>query len=311
VCRKSEKWNLTPLDERWEAIEKCEQLFRDTKKRVSTDNIGLARLNEGLELVRIGEPQRPEFAAWRYGDQFGRRHKRATIIGSATLAMTFGALATRYYPGFTPSALVLAVGYWGSMAMTYGNIIAINRRRRRLMARLHMPTGRLVKLKPFENFLVVPDSGSEGWALDVQHAGGSEQLKGDIALRAMARIMAHINHEGGSKKVISAAVNRIEEVGDSHKLFRWVAHHYERQKREWWRNGAEYGVHNLPVELRLAMEMSVNEENERIALEGELAVLEEAWKEAEEIAAIADKLVLPQSVESGLLGLKRKHLDTP
>src|SRR5688572_16251896 len=71
-----ERWNLTPLEERWEAIEQCERLFRDTRLRVSTDNVGMARLREGLALVRIGAPQRPEFAAWRYGDQFGRRRQR-------------------------------------------------------------------------------------------------------------------------------------------------------------------------------------------------------------------------------------------
>jgi hypothetical protein len=86
VCRKCEKWNLTPLEERWEAIETCERLFHDARKRVSTDNIGLAKLTEGLELVRIGEPQRPEFAAWRYGDQFGRRRTRAILIGVGAAA---------------------------------------------------------------------------------------------------------------------------------------------------------------------------------------------------------------------------------
>ena len=30
VCRRFEKWNLTPLEERWEAIEECERFFRDT-----------------------------------------------------------------------------------------------------------------------------------------------------------------------------------------------------------------------------------------------------------------------------------------
>ena len=78
VCRKCERWNLSPLEERWEAVEMCERLFRDTKLRVSTENVGLAKHPEGLELVRIGQPMRPEFAAWRYGDQFGRRRKRAT-----------------------------------------------------------------------------------------------------------------------------------------------------------------------------------------------------------------------------------------
>src|SRR5215208_1146468 len=85
VCRKCERWNLTPLEERWEAIEECERAFRATRLRVSTDQIGLARLKEGLELVRIGEPQRPEMAAWRYGDQFGRRRRRQYLMGGGVV----------------------------------------------------------------------------------------------------------------------------------------------------------------------------------------------------------------------------------
>ena len=38
--------------------------------------------------------------------------------------------------------------------------------------------------------------------------------------------------------------------------------------------------------------MAVHEEQERRALEGELAELEAAWQEAEEIAAIADTLLV-------------------
>jgi hypothetical protein len=49
------------------------------------------------------------------------------------------------------------------------------------------------------------------------------------------------------------------------------------------------------VEL-LALEMATQEDAERQALEGELALLEAAWREAEEIAAIADDLLLPESV---------------
>jgi hypothetical protein len=73
VCQTCERWNLSPIEERWEAIDECERAFRESRLRVSTDNVGLARLREGLTLVRIGEPQRPELAACRYGDQFGRR----------------------------------------------------------------------------------------------------------------------------------------------------------------------------------------------------------------------------------------------
>ena len=96
ICRRCERWNLSPLEERWEAIEECERRFRDTRLRMSTENIGLTRLREGLELVRIGAPQRPEFAAWRYGDQFGRRRRRKYIrIGVGTTVV--GGLAAGFF----------------------------------------------------------------------------------------------------------------------------------------------------------------------------------------------------------------------
>ena len=50
--------------------------------------------------------------------------------------------------------------------------------------------------------------------------------------------------------------------------------------------------------------MALNEENERQALEVELAHLEDAWKEAEEIASIADRLTLPRDVDHKLAKLK-------
>src|SRR5437868_2313630 len=86
VCSHCERWNLSPLDERWEAIEQAERLYRDTRKRVATDNIGLAKLRDGTTIVRIGEPMRPEFAAWRYGDQFGRRRNRQLLIAGGGVA---------------------------------------------------------------------------------------------------------------------------------------------------------------------------------------------------------------------------------
>ena len=107
VCRKCEHWNLSPVEERWEAVEMCERLFRDTRVRVSTENVGLAKHPESLKLVRIGRPMRPEFAAWRYGDQFGRRRKRALL---GTLAAT--AVFTGSWPG--PQRLASAAVGCGS-----------------------------------------------------------------------------------------------------------------------------------------------------------------------------------------------------
>src|ERR1051325_4831860 len=95
VCHHCARWNLTPIEERWEAVEDCERQFRAQKLRTQTPNIGLTRLPEGTELIRIGIPLRPEFAAWRYGAVFRQRlYRRATaatgltasIVGSGMLA---------------------------------------------------------------------------------------------------------------------------------------------------------------------------------------------------------------------------------
>jgi hypothetical protein len=40
--------------------------------------------------------------------------------------------------------------------------------------------------------------------------------------------------------------------------------------------------------------MSANEETERRALDGEMSLLEREWREAEELAAIADGLLFPR-----------------
>ena len=53
----------------------------------------------------------------------------------------------------------------------------------------------------------------------------------------------------------------------------------------------------LPAVDRLALEMASNEDIERRALAGELAALAAAWKEAEEIAHIADELFADEVLE--------------
>jgi hypothetical protein len=71
----------------------------------------------------------------------------------------------------------------------------------------------------------------------------------------------------------------------------------------------DFSLKNQGHEVCLAVEMAVNEENERRALDDELALLEDAWKEAEEVAAIADQFMLPLGVEEQMAALKRKAAD--
>jgi hypothetical protein len=110
-------------------------------------------------------------------------------------------------------------------------------------------------------------------------------------------------------------VERIESSGDAERYLNLVARtppprmeQHSWKTRSWNKKGAYVGgIARLPLETRLAVEMAVNEENERRALEGELALLELEWKEAEEIAGIADRLG-NESVDEQFEELKRRHM---
>ncbi|MGV3710434.1 MAG: hypothetical protein ACO1Q7_16505 [Gemmatimonas sp.] len=60
VCKPCGHWNFSPIEERWEAIESCERLYREARIEAATDNLGITTLKSGLDLIRVGKPKRPE-----------------------------------------------------------------------------------------------------------------------------------------------------------------------------------------------------------------------------------------------------------
>ena len=72
------------------------------------------------------------------------------------------------------------------------------------------------------------------------------------------------------------------------------------------RDMPDQGLFGLSTVQRLAFEMALHEEAERRAMQGELAELERAWRDAEEIAKIADDLLVPTSVGERLAKLRER-----
>ena len=66
-------------------------------------------------------------------------------------------------------------------------------------------------------------------------------------------------------------------------------------------------LHTIPTPLRLALEMSLHEDDERRAFEGELQELERRWRDAETIAAIADSLTLPPTIDAEYSRLREER----
>lgn len=286
VCRRCERWNLTPLEERWEAVETCERLFRDTRVRVSTDEIGLARLGEGLELVRIGDPLRGEFAAWRYGDQFGRRRKRAILYGVGGAAVAGSVVVSGALAGVIGTALL---GQTGNIWNLWLN--------GRTLVKLRPDDGRVIKLKRMDLLgtrLRSVGGAPEDFRVEIRKGKRKEWFEGDEARRLAGQIVPAINRSGAKRDVVQTAVTEIERLGHPEAFMADVI----RGDRFTDKKGVPGYVNKMPKAMKLAVEMALHEEQERRALEGELWRLERAWEEAEEIAAIADSLLLPEGSEA-------------
>ena len=309
VCRSCERWNLTPLEERWETVETCEKLFRATRIRTSTENVGLARHTEGLELVRIGEPLRPEFAAWRYGDQFRRRRRRWIAAGSAGVVANLVTINLATVIGAT-GAGALGGAAAGLALVTVPRLL----NRQANVAQFRRSDGTLYKLTrehAAQFARIRADDDEPGFRIEI-HKGplsrkGPCSFEGDDAGRAINALLPLVNGAGAATHHIREAVSQIESHGDPH---RFIADSTEQGSATTARELPAPGpgrkvrlsgpgwVRKMPT--RLALEMALHEEQERRALEGELAQLEQAWREAEEIAAIADNLLLPEHTDEFL-----------
>jgi hypothetical protein len=134
------------------------------------------------------------------------------------------------------------------------------------------------------------------------------ELKGQEALAMARTLLPLINHSGASSTDVAEAVGVLERSTGTENLFgntavSWRALSEKIARRRMWNwdpKGATGQFSLLPAPVRLALEMSLHEEDERRALEGELSLLEDRWREAEEVAAISDDMFLPSGVSAML-----------
>jgi hypothetical protein len=374
VCARCGRWNLAPLEERWEAVEECERRYRAATQRYGTDNIGLTGLRDGTELVRIGPALRPEIAVWRYGARLLRRRggRRDTLWRASSALLGAGARAARWLSAgaraVPPEEQVLRLTAGLSGPGQRGErVLAVVRRdgaatvageSTRAHAGAHpgndVPTAILRRRHLATALLVRPERG-EPWQLEIAHELGPIRLSGAEGLRTAGKIFAAVNEHVGSAALIAAAVQKVDDalepdgyfrrVLDSAWRWQWgrsaagphvgsaasgaaaggpamaavagpvtdavggtlvpaVAAPVREQAEElavqltgrsFWAQGGigsaeRIALLRMPAVDRLALEMVAHEAAERAALDVELAALTAAWRDAEEIAAIADAL---------------------
>ncbi len=307
------------MHERWEGVESCERLFRASPTRVATGQIAFARAKGGMDLIRIGEPQRPEFAAWRYGDQFGRRRRRRVAMAAVSVTASAG----MFVLGLNVLGASVMGGFLFRQGLKYlymGGPVggdAVHGRSEAVVARVRDNDGAVLRVErrgARSTSLLRPEvtGGSVGLLLhhnSVKFRGsfgtsfyesGDQLLTGAAALRAAQQLMPAVNRFGASKERVSDAVSFIASVGGPAEVINSLAARYGRQSADWEEqyklsealpvNQRPRSLGYLPPTERLALEMALHEDSERRAMDGEMAALEQTWREAEEIARIADTL---------------------
>ncbi|HEY7770948.1 hypothetical protein [Longimicrobium sp.] len=309
VCPKCARWNLAPIEERWEAIEAAEKGFRDTRLRAQSENIGIAKLKDGTRLIRVGKALPGELAVWRYGEQVERRNRRALWYGAAVsgagiavaaagLTLGFVSVLTAYGVYDVTKSLIRRVGRFRSVGWVDTQVSGVR-------ARVH-----LRRTDVAGAWVSAPDDG-QGIALQLPFTVEKPSddgrklrrlplvIRGDEAKGIMARAMVHVNVDGASHGSVKSALLTLEQAGGPEEYL------YAVGSRRLLLNGgdprtakANVGLFDWPEsgdpqpdrQTSLAIEMALHQEAEQRAMEGELAALTEMWRQAEEIAAIADAL---------------------
>ena len=214
--------------------------------------------------------------------------------------------------------LGVAAGGLMMVGSIFTNVYAMAWAKRSEVRLPHPERGQLhLTLNQVHEVRIVPRPAGTGWALEVPYAAhrlpehglwerirtntnltmGRMVLEGADAERTAGILLPRINGAGAPGRRVREAVEFIETEGGPERLFATAA----GRTREWGRQqmwGDTGALRFLPAHVRLALEMAAHEDTERLAMEGELAALERAWRDAEEVAAIADALLVPDEVRA-------------
>jgi hypothetical protein len=305
VCHRCGQWCLVPLEHRWEAIQECERRFREASTRVSSANVGLAKVSADLTLIRVGAALRDELANWRYGPRFLRRRRRravayGTVITATGTLFTAAAVAAASPPVAAWLALaVVPYGWWLLQVPAWRRVgeLAIGEKRRTL------------RRWDLASISIRPLHGRTRFAVVVHTGDASATLQGRKAARFLAGILPRVNWDGGSDLDVRAATREI----DTAEAVLVAVPAGKDRPMVWERVTDSLGADSisfahLSIVPRLALEMAVAEEMEREIMAAEAAELTTIATSESEIAQIADEMFLPTEISKQISEWRRRQV---
>lgn len=320
ICTRCRQWNLLPLEERWEALEEAERIATTAESRVEGGRIGLARTTDGLELLRASGLPNADIANWRYGRRLQQRRSLLWWIAGASmvLSVVLGARA-----GLASGSRDVGI-YAGLFAAVWFGLIWRDPPRLLMKIVPEMGAPERVWQWQLSNIRFERSSPAAPPSLVVPRRSGELHLQGPFAAAFLASFFPRVNGSACNGASIDRAVARVAEA--ERKIDREpLKPHRKRGRRRmptepapapvrplrpWERLAVRYLGQPLLAqnpEQRLALEMAVTEEVEGLQLSRRATAALSEWPEQEEIAAIADDLLIPESIRERLAESKRSH----
>jgi hypothetical protein len=293
VCSRCSRWNLTPFDDRLERIEAVARAAGLGRIAASTDQVALIRWQR-YDFVRVGKPPRVELATWRYGERLrNRQRERMKIVVPLTVAAIGLGIAANVAAGGGFGVIVWNIHR--AVDWMYLRIVG-SRKVSLIESPICAHCGSIMQLRArhIQHARVVPDAHADmAVVLSCPHCRNEgAQLTGVEAVQVLRQGLTYINLVRGGRRRAEDAAREVDRVGGPELLLRDIARR-------------ELPLSALRPERGLAFEMAVDER-------AEVAELERQWREAEEIADIADgTLGSSTQVEEELRRLKNRQEDQP
>jgi len=293
VCPKCGRWNLTPLDDRLDRIENVARAASAGRLLGSTEQVALIRW-ERYDFVRVGKPPRLELAEWRYGARLkARQQERLKYVLPITLAAAGVMIAINAAAGGSLGVMTFQLPNIGNAI--YTGIVGLRRvplAEPPICARCN--TVMELRAKHVQRARLVPDSKAD-LALVVScpncHQEGA-LLTGSDAAQALRQGLTFLNLRRSRKRRAADAAREVEASGGPDRLIKDVSRR-------------QLTLRSLRPERRLALEMAVDEQEEVLELERQ-------WREAEELADIADgTLSSDPQIEEQLKRLRERGQEPP